>query len=187
MRRWRENSATIMPTTQGGLMKNLVLIRHAKSSWDNPNLDDRDRPLNSRGKRDAPMMGAVLNRRGLSPDRIVSSPARRAVKTAKLIAAQLDFPVSQILIDDRIYLAEASTLLALIQDLPEDSNQTILFGHNPGFTELLNTLTEAGVGNVPTCGVASIEFAVDSWAAVSPVAGRLRFFDYPKQHRSSED
>jgi len=168
-------------------MKNLVLIRHAKSSWDDPQLDDRDRPLNGRGKRDAPLMGAVLRKRGLSPDSIISSPARRALKTAKLIAAQIGFPISQIAVDDRIYLAEATTLLALIQGLPDDSNQTILFGHNPGFTELVNTLTETGIGNVPTCGVAAIEFAIDTWAAVSPAAGRLKFFDYPKQHRSSED
>ena len=132
-------------------------------------------------------MGTVLMRRGLSPDRMISSPARRALKTAKLIAAQIGFPLPQIAVDDRIYLSEARTLLALIQDLPEDSNQTILFGHNPGFTELLNTLTGAGIGNVPTCGVASIEFAVDTWAAVSPAAGRLKFFDYPKLHRLPED
>jgi phosphohistidine phosphatase len=168
-------------------MKTLILIRHAKSSWDDPDLDDRDRPLNGRGKRDAPLMGAVLRKRGLSPDRIISSPARRALKTAKLIAALIDFPASQIAVDDRIYLAAAQTLLDVIQELPDEPNQVMLFGHNPGFTELVSVLTGTGVGNVPTCGVVSIEFAVDSWAAVSPAAGRLKFFDYPKQHRSPDD
>ena len=168
-------------------MKNLLLIRHAKSSWDDPSLDDRDRPLNGRGKRDAPLMGALLKERGLSPDRIVSSPARRAFKTAKLIAAEIGFPVGEIGVDERIYLAEAKRLLDLIQGFHDDAAQIMLFGHNPGFTDLVNLLTDAGIGNVPTCGVASIDFAVDSWAAVSAGAGRLGFFDYPKRHENRKD
>lgn len=163
-------------------MKNLILIRHAKSSWDDPALDDRDRPLNGRGKRDAPLMGTVLKARALSPDRMIASPARRAFKTAKLIAKEIGFPIADIALDTRIYLAEAKVLLELVQQLPDEAGQVVLFGHNPGFTDLLNLLTEAGIGNVPTCGVASIEFAVDAWSAVCPGAGRLRFFDYPKAH-----
>ncbi|MBM4201161.1 MAG: histidine phosphatase family protein [Gammaproteobacteria bacterium] len=165
-------------------MKNLILIRHAKSSWDDPDLDDRDRPLNDRGERDAPLMGAVLKARALAPDQLLSSPARRAFKTAKLIASAIGFPVDGITIDQRIYLANTGVLLDLIQQLPDRSNQIVMFGHNPGFTDLVNLLTDAGLGNVPTCGVASIEFTVDSWAAISPGAGRLGFFDYPKRHRT---
>lgn len=168
-------------------MKNLILIRHAKSSWDDPALDDRDRPLNGRGKRDAPLMGAVLKERGLSPDRIVSSPARRALKTAKSIATAIGHPVGEIALDERVYLAEATTLLEVIQQFPETARQVVMFGHNPGFTELVNLLTDAGIGNVPTCGVASIEFSVASWSAVSPGSGRLGYFDYPKRHRLPND
>jgi phosphohistidine phosphatase len=124
-----------------------------------------------------------LKARALAPDQLLSSPARRAFKTAKLIASAIGFPVDGIRIDPRIYLANTGVLLHLIQQFPDRSNQVVMFGHNPGFTDLVNVLTDAGLGNVPTCGVASIEFAVESWAAVSPGAGRLGFFDYPKRHR----
>lgn len=168
-------------------MKNLVLIRHAKSSWDDPGLDDLERPLNGRGKRDAPLMGTVLKERGLSPDIILTSPARRALKTAKVVAERLGFPTERLSIDGRIYLCGTATLLDLIQQLPDASDQVVVFGHNPDLTDLVNLLADAGIGNLPTCGAASLDFAVDSWAAVAAGAGRLRFFDYPKRHRTDRD
>lgn len=164
-------------------MKNLVIIRHAKSSWDNPVLPDQERPLNPRGKRDAPFMGQILLSRGLTPDLIITSPAKRARKTAKLVAAAVGYPADGILEDPRLYLHGVPVLMDLVAALPDATNRVYLVGHNPDFTDLVNLLTDKDVANVPTCGVASIDFDLDAWAHVGAGLGRLALFDYPKRHR----
>ncbi|MGZ8216470.1 SixA phosphatase family protein [Methylomagnum sp.] len=164
-------------------MKNLVIIRHAKSSWDDPTTADIDRPLNKRGKRDAPFMGSLLKFRGLPPDHIISSPAKRALKTARLIAAEVGYDPEAIDIRDRIYMASVPTLVELVQGLDDAWERVYLFGHNPDLTDLVNRLAGETIANVPTCGVASIEFEVDSWSHIMAGAGRLAFLDYPKRHR----
>jgi phosphohistidine phosphatase len=163
-------------------MKNLIVIRHAKSSWDDPALADIDRPLNKRGKRDAPLMGGILKFRELAPDRIISSPAKRARKTAKLIAAGVGCDAGTIDVRERIYMQGVPALIELVQELDDAWKRVYLVGHNPDLTELVNRLAGEGIDNIPTCGVASIEFEVDSWAHVMAGAGRLAFFDYPKRH-----
>jgi phosphohistidine phosphatase len=163
-------------------MKNLVIIRHAKSSWDDPALADIDRPLNGRGKRDAPLMGGVLKSRGLRPDRIVSSPAKRARKTAKLLAHEVGYEPEAIDIRDSIYMEGVPALMALIQGLDDAWQRVYLIGHNPDLTDLVNKLAGENIENIPTCGMASIEFEVDSWAHIMAESGRLAFFDYPKRH-----
>ncbi|HYE35064.1 SixA phosphatase family protein [Methylocaldum sp.] len=163
-------------------MKNLIVIRHAKSSWDTPSLADIDCPLNNRGKRDAPFMGSLLKFRNLEPDLIVTSPAGRALETAKLIAKAVGYESEAITMRDSIYLQEAPALIELIRSIEDTHNRVYLIGHNPHLTELVNRLTGESIGNIPTCGTASIEFQVDSWAYIMEGSGRLAFFDYPKRH-----
>ncbi len=164
-------------------MKYLFLVRHAKSSWDFPELPDFDRPLNKRGKRDAPEMGIRLASRKLELDAVISSPANRALTTARIIAEELDFPVKNIRENSDVYHASGSTLVDTIRDLPNELKSVMLVGHNPGFTDLSNFLKESDyyIGNVPTCGVVAIEFALNRWSDVSKHCGRLLFFDYPKK------
>jgi phosphohistidine phosphatase len=163
-------------------MKNLIVIRHAKSSWGDPALADFDRPLNKRGKRDAPLMGGILKSRGLIPDRVVSSPAKRARKTAKLIAGEIGYDTEAIDLKENLYLAEMPVLIELIRGLDDAWNRVYLIGHNPGLIDLVGRLAGETITHLPTCGVASIEFEVDSWTHLMAGAGRLAFFDYPNQH-----
>ena len=167
-------------------MKNLVIIRHAKSSWDNPAWGDMERPLNARGKRDAPFMGEVLRERGVLPELILSSPAKRAHKTATRIAEAVGYPEERIAIEPDIYMQGPQALIDQISKLPGSVQRAFLVGHNPDLTELVELLTGERIGNLPTCGIASVEFTVDDWRAVAPGNGRLAFFDYPKRHQPAQ-
>jgi phosphohistidine phosphatase len=161
-------------------MKTLYLLRHAKSSWDDPELDDFERPLNKRGKRDAPEMGGRLRRRGVSPDLLLSSPARRALSTARTIARKIGYERSEIATDERLYLASPGLLLEIVREQKADLGSVMLFGHNPGFTRLANLLTGERIDNVPTCGFVEIALAGAGWPATDPESGRLVHFDFPK-------
>ena len=164
-------------------MKRLTLIRHAKSSWSEAGLADFDRPLNERGQRDAPRMGKRLRKHGLSPDLMVSSPAKRALTTAQTIAQAIAYPNDTIYKLDAIYEASLATLLNVVRQLDDSHSDVVLFGHNPGITVLANFLAGAHIDNVPTCGVVTIELAVDSWSNVERDCGQLLNFDYPKKHK----
>ena len=165
-------------------MKTLILIRHAKSSWKDASLADRDRPLNKRGKRDAPEMGRRLAARGGAPDLIVSSPATRALATARVIAEAVGYPVDGIREDERIYMASPAELLEAIRGLDDGHERVFLFGHNPGLTELVNELSEPALDNVPTCGVVELRLAADRWADLSPDKIQRADFDTPKSGRT---
>lgn len=162
-------------------MKRLTLIRHAKSSWDHPELSDFDRPLNKRGKRNAPEMGQRLAGHGLRPDLVVSSPARRALDTARVIAEAIGYPADAIRQDPNIYEASVGALLEVLAELPDECRHVVLFGHNPGLTDLANDLTRGGIDNVPTCGVVDCALDVRNWSEVGSGCGRLLEFDYPKK------
>lgn len=161
-------------------MKRLVLIRHAKSSWKHSELADFDRPLNQRGRQDAPMMGERLLKRALHPDVIVCSPALRARQTAEAIAGRLALPVQQLLFRPEIYEAEPDSLLDLIRDFDQGWQTVFLVGHNPGLTELGNLLTGDQIDNLPTCALLVIDFEVSNWRLLAPGAGTLFLYDYPK-------
>jgi phosphohistidine phosphatase len=167
-------------------MKRLTLVRHAKSSWKETGLTDHDRPLNKRGKRDAPMMGERLREQGESPDLLVSSTAKRARKTAEVIAAAIGYPPEAIAYDPRLYLSGVDELLNVIGDLDDEKEHVMLFGHNPGLTALANRLSDAALENVPTCGVYSVELAIDRWRDVGKHPGQLRLYDYPKRVRARD-
>jgi phosphohistidine phosphatase len=161
-------------------MKKLYVIRHAKSSWAEPDMADFERPLNERGKTDAPMMGKRLKKAKIHPDLIISSPAKRALKTAKIIAKELDFPKEQIVTDGAIYPGGVSGLLDVIHSLHDSFQTVILVGHNPGLTDLANYLTDVQIDNIPTCGVFCVDFEIQSWKKVGEGNGICVLFDYPK-------
>lgn len=126
-------------------------------------------------------MGKLLKKERIYPDFIISSPAKRAITTARKIAKEIDYPKNKIVEEPKIYEANVKTLLQIVNSI-EDENETVfLFGHNPGFTDFLNYLTEANIPNIPTCGIAQIEFENDSWKEVSRETGVMKNFYYPKK------
>ncbi len=163
-------------------MKRLYVIRHAKSSWSDPALGDFERPLNKRGKRDAPFMGARLKKGGAHPDMIVSSPARRAVKTAREIAKAVGFPAGKIVKEMTIYDASLYDLLAVVRKIPDACDEVIMVGHNPGFSDLAGYLASDSSVYMPTCAVFCVDLEVDSWASIAVGIGRTVSYDYPKKH-----
>lgn len=161
-------------------MKRLTLVRHGKSSWKSPDLADFERPLNPRGERDAPRMGQRLADRGLVPDLLLSSPARRAQQTAAALAKPLGLSAPQLRLQPILYQAEPSALLALIRGFEEPWRHVMIVGHNPGLTDLGNLLAACALDNLPTCGLLVMDFAVERWAEVAPGGGTLMLYDIPK-------
>ena len=162
----------------------LILVRHAKSSWKHSGLDDMERPLNKRGKRDAPAMGELLRKKGVMPDCVISSPARRAAKTAKHIARQVNYPPERIVLDEAVYMASAEELFDIIHRLGKTCETVMIVGHNPAFTGLVKCLSDFRVDNMPTCGMAAFAFDVEDWSGIEAGSGKLLFFEYPKKNRA---
>lgn len=163
-------------------MKNLYIIRHAKSSWKDASLTDFERPLNKRGDNDAPFMGQVLKNKGILPDLIISSPATRAKSTSSIIAQEIAYS-GEILLDKRIYEASSSELLQLVNGIEDKYSSVFIFGHNPGFTYLAESLSGEYFGNIPTCGVVGISFDFEEWAMISSDTGSVFLYDFPKNHQ----
>jgi phosphohistidine phosphatase len=160
--------------------KVLYLVRHAKSSWSDSSLTDRDRPLNKRGRRSAPEMGRRLMVQGHRPELIVSSPANRAISTASFIAQELDYNVSHIVTDENLYFSGMVSMQSVLQRLDDRYQAVMIVGHNPAMTELMNSLGNASVANMPTCAIAVIGFDIASWAELCSVDGDLLGYDFPK-------
>jgi phosphohistidine phosphatase len=161
-------------------MKTLFLVRHAKSSWDDAALPDKDRPLNDRGKRDAAKMGERLAKHDVKPDLILSSPARRALTTAEIIAKKLDYKRKSIVVDGRLYATEADDLLSAIRKLGNKPKRVMIFGHNPELTELANRLSSK-ITRMPTCAVAEFTFEAKSWSSIGEDKPSKATLDYPKR------
>ena len=163
-------------------MKTLYVIRHAKSSWDEENLSDFERPLNERGKRDAPEMAKRLMARGIHPDLMYASPAKRALSTAKKMAKVFEYDKTRIKTDRRLYHADSGMIISVLQGLKSKQNIVFLYGHNPGLTDFVNSLMneKAYIDNVPTCGVVGFSIAIEDWKDLKPKSGKMLFFDYPK-------
>lgn len=161
-------------------MLTLYLTRHAKSDWADPRVDDHERPLNSRGLRDAPEMARRYKARGEKLDRIHSSTAVRALTTARTFAQVLGLEAERFSQERNIYLASVQGLLRVVNNLPPGSHAVMLFGHNPGFSEFAQYLTGGGVGEMPTCATTRIDLPFGSWAEVSGGAGTVVWFDFPK-------
>ncbi len=160
-------------------MKTLLVLRHAKSSWDDPGLRDHDRPLNPRGARDAPRMGKLIVEEDLVPDRILSSTAVRALSTAELAASEFDRGV-EIESTRDLYLASPHTYLEVLAELAGDAERVMVVGHNPGITALV-TLLSGVCEEMPTAALAAIELDIERWEELNEVGrGRLLGFWRPK-------
>ncbi len=162
-------------------MKKVYLIRHAKSSWKDFSLEDFERPLNKRGKSDAPLMGAKLHNKKVVPDTILSSPALRAKTTAEIIAKKIGFE-KEIVYKKDIYEASATTLHKILTKIADKKSIVFLFGHNPSLNELAENYIHFNE-NIPTCAVVEIAFDCNSWADISAENASLVSFDYPKKEK----
>ena len=150
-------------------MKELFIVRHAKSSWDYPNLADYERPLNERGKRDAPKMASLLQAKTKEIDYIVSSPAIRAKETSlefsrKFRNASVDFK-------ETIYESNVENLTNIVQSFDDQHSKVILVGHNPGLTFLANYYLGDSIGHLPTCGIIGIQFHINQWVMITKELG----------------
>jgi phosphohistidine phosphatase len=161
-------------------LKTLYIIRHAKSSWNNPVLDDLERPLNDRGREDAPRMGARLRERNIAADTLITSPATRALSTCEIIADEIGFARDKIRTDERLYHATENVILKIVREQPDTVQQVVLFGHNPGLTDFANRIsTNLRLDNLPTCGIVALRFQ-GTWKEVDWRSGEVLFVDYPK-------
>ena len=162
-------------------MKRLLLLRHAKSSWDDPDLPDRARPLGRRGKRDAPYIAQRLQRHLGAPGLIVASDARRALATARLVAQELGVSADGIAVDAALYLASPGEILRTAARQDDAHATVMLVGHNPGMTELANRLLpDFALDDMPTAGLLVVDFAVPAWGAVVTAPAALVYYDWPK-------
>ncbi len=161
-------------------MKTLILIRHAKSSWDEAGLSDTERPLTERGKKDAPEMAKRLRKMGLTIDKFISSPAERAFRTARYFAKAFDVKKSDIQVEKALYGALTSQFDQVVSSLKDDYKTVAIFSHNPGITDYANKLTNVRTDNVPTCGVFAVQADVESWKGFAKAEKKFLFYDYPK-------
>jgi phosphohistidine phosphatase len=172
-------SKTLHSIPAGG--KTLFLIRHAKSDWNDPTLSDFDRPLNERGKREAPMMAKRLRDKKIKINAFVSSPAKRARQTCKHFAKEFGFKKKDILKEDKLYEAGEESFYEVVEHLKNKWDNVAVFSHNPGITSFADSLTETKIGDMPTCSVFAIKIDTDNWANFRAAKKEFWFFDSPKQ------
>ncbi|MCV9385732.1 SixA phosphatase family protein [Reichenbachiella ulvae] len=161
-------------------VKYLTVVRHAKSSWDYPNLTDHARPLNDRGLRDAPRMAQLYAAEVDQPDLVISSTAVRAKETAGYFIDALSVNKSLIQYTERLYHAGPQEILSVLSEAPLDSKHVMIVGHNPGFTSFVNRMTGERFDNIPTCGVAVIRLRLNAWKEIRMGIGQLDQYYYPK-------
>lgn len=161
--------------------KSLLLIRHAKSSWDDLSQKDFDRPLNERGKKDAPVMAKRLHKENnVQLDAIISSPAKRALTTARFFADEFDIKKRNIIEQPKLYEATIEAFYNAIFNIDDDYETVALFSHNPGITAFSNVLTNVCIDDMPTCAVFALHIKTDSWKNFKDSEKEFWFFDYPK-------
>lgn len=161
-------------------MKKLFLIRHAKSDWSNSSLDDFDRPLNKRGKKNAPFMGEVLHNKAIQADMIISSPAYRARETSVAISKEVNYS-KDIIYNEYLYEASLKTVLDVVTYIEDENDTVFLVGHNPSLNMLAFYLVDFN-DNIPTCGILEIEFDCESWREAKKRNAKLISFEYPKKN-----
>lgn len=161
-------------------MKRILIIRHAKSSWDDPAQPDFERTLNERGKRDAPQMAKRLLEKAISIDAFLSSPAKRARKTATLFAEEYGINKESIILIPELYHASPANFWEAIIQAPAEAGTIAVFSHNPGITEFVNMLTEVRVDDMPTCAIFGAEANCETWATFKETPKSFWLFDYPK-------
>jgi phosphohistidine phosphatase len=161
-------------------MKSLLIIRHAKSSWDKDILNDFDRPLNERGKKDAPSMARRLIKAKIQIDQFVSSSAKRARSTAELFAKEFGISDKEILLLPELYHASPQTFKEVVAGLDDRFECVALFSHNPGITSFVNSLTTTRLDDMPTAGIFGVHSPADRWLEFQTAIPQFWFFDYPK-------
>lgn len=175
----KKSDSSPLPGEEDG--KTLLLIRHAKSSWDVSSLNDFERPLNDRGKKDAPEMAKRLLHKKISVDAFVSSPAKRAKKTAELFCQEYGKKNDEIIFVTKLYHASPDIFFEVITELDNSLNTVAVFSHNMGITEFANLLTQdVRIDNMPTCGIFAVKANSKKWADFKNVKRDFLFFDYPK-------
>lgn len=168
-------------------MKRLTLLRHAKSSWNQQDLDDFDRPLNDRGRKAAHRMGRELKRRGMKFDLVLASPAKRVRETIEGVAEKFDEFDREVRFEPSIYLADSRTLIDLVRALPDAIEAPILIGHNPGMEQVILKLAKDGdlrrrvSEGYPTAALAVMAFDVDEWASIGAGNGDLVELILPRE------
>jgi len=163
-------------------MKEICLVRHAKSSWKYPKLDDFERPLNKRGRKNAPFMGKIVRQLGFSPDLIIASPASRAAMTARAFAFKIKYPVKKIRYLASIYESDEMDLVHIISGLDDYLTKVMLVGHNPAITRFANKISNYSISNMPTSGVFWMALNITSWSGIKKKTGELKYFEFPKKH-----
>ncbi|MDO6433552.1 histidine phosphatase family protein [Flavitalea sp. BT771] len=161
-------------------MKTLLIIRHAKSSWDNADLNDIDRPLNDRGKRDAPVMAGRLIKAGVKTDLFVSSPAKRARQTAGIFMHEFGRKEKELVIIQQLYHAQVQDFKEVVASIDDRYDSIALFSHNPGITAFANILSSVRLDNMPTCSIFAVTSPAESWKGFLSSGPTFWFFDYPK-------
>jgi phosphohistidine phosphatase len=163
------------------IMKTLLVIRHAKSSWSVASLNDFDRSLNERGKKDAPVMAQRLLDRKMMIDAFISSPAKRAKKTAELFCTAYHKNINDIIYVSALYQATPEIFFQVIEQLEDDFNCVAIFSHNPGITEFVNQLAENNsINDMPTCGVFAVQINISKWKEFKKAKKDFLLFDFPK-------
>jgi phosphohistidine phosphatase len=164
-------------------LKSLILIRHAKSDWADSSLKDFDRPLNDRGKKDAPVMAHRLVDKKVKIDAFISSPAKRARRTAELFAAQYKMDKKDIIFFDELYLADPEAFFNVIAQTDDDHSTIAVFSHNDGITQFVNQLSDVRVDDMPTCSMFAIKMKLKKWKDFREAEKEFWFFDYPKSNQ----
>jgi phosphohistidine phosphatase len=162
------------------MSKTLFLIRHAKSSWDDPSVNDFDRPLNERGKKDAPAMAKKLRNKKIKMDAFVSSPAKRARQTCNRFVKEFDLKKKKIVLEEKLYEATEENFYEVVENLKNKWKIVAVFSHNPGITSFANSLTATKIDDMPTCSVFALKIDTDKWKNFKTAKKEFWFFDYPK-------
>ncbi len=172
-------SSLITPLGDRG--KTLILVRHAKSSWDDVTLTDFERPLNERGKTDAPKMAKRLKDKKIKIDAFISSPAKRAKKTAEFFIKEFGGNEKEIILIPDLYHASVEAFYQTISNVQDTVNSIAVFSHNSGITYFANELTEqTKLDNMPTCSAFAVKCHIKSWRDFKDSKKEFWFFDYPK-------
>lgn len=162
-------------------MRRLTLLRHAKTEAQHSGQEDWDRELEPRGQQDAPEMARRLRERKLKPDLVITSPAVRAVTTARIFVRELHLAATKLHEDERLYLASPKVIKEVIRELGGKAQHLLIVGHNPGLTEFAERVSaERNIDNMPTCALYTVEFDIDDWSELEWDSGVNAELDYPK-------
>jgi phosphohistidine phosphatase len=162
-------------------VKDVCFVRHAKSSWDHPQMKDFDRPLDDRGLKDAPMMARKMHELGLKPDLIITSGANRARSTAEYFHKEFNLDKDHFQVNNDLYECTPEDVYDVLRTAPDEAHFVFVFGHNPTMTWVANQIAGVHIDNVPTCGVVHVQAILNSWKKFKPEHAGFIGFHYPKQ------